>query len=307
MDVIALYKINKINAVAIMGTALTQNHIKQLKNIKVKLMLDSDVAGLKASIKSINILLKNKIKTEVILNKEGKDVDETLSTKGPKKLLEIMEKSIYPSLQFVYSFLEKEINPETPSKIEQFILNFSKYLVNSNSLEKEFYVNKMSVKFGVSKETIISRIPNFSINYNETEKNISKKNDIEKKNYSYILIRSMLKKPNLIKTLKQNPIHFVDSILLSVAKYIIAISDKKNVKIEKDIKLKVQEILNESDEIVETKNEFLDLIKIINQFSKNDFLKSFENKINNSSKKSDRIEYLNQIKKIQKMKRGKNE
>ena len=303
MDVIALYKIGKVNAVAIMGTALTQNHIKQLKNIKVKLMLDTDMAGLKASIKSIDILSKNRVPTEVIFNKEGKDVDEILSIKGPEKLLEIIEKSVYPSLKFVYSFLQKEIKPEEPSQIEQFILKFSKYLANSSDIEKEFYVNKMSNDFGFSKDTIMSRIPISLSSYTKLKKN----NEIETKNYSYILIRSMLKNPQLIETLKQNPVHFIDSILLSVAKYIIAISDKKNVKIEKDIKIKVQEILNESNEIVKTKNEFLDLIKIINQFSKNDFLKSFENKINNSSEKSERIKYLNQIKKIQKMKRGKND
>ncbi|QZX48835.1 DNA primase [Mycoplasma sp. E35C] len=84
MDVIALYRIGIKNAVAIMGTALTQHQIdlikfKLNKINEIVLCLDNDEAGKNATTKCIKLLAANKIHKVSKLNYEGitqKDLDE---------------------------------------------------------------------------------------------------------------------------------------------------------------------------------------------------------------------------------------
>ncbi|MBX4210216.2 MAG: DNA primase, partial [Mollicutes bacterium PWAP] len=94
MDVIALNSIDINNVVAIMGAALTLKHTNLLKNKKVYLFLDGDEAGINASIKSTEILLKENIDVFYVINKTKLDPDEIINKKGKKEIIEILNKSI---------------------------------------------------------------------------------------------------------------------------------------------------------------------------------------------------------------------
>lgn len=90
MDVIALTRCN-LPAVGTMGTALTENQINLLNNLKVNicLSLDSDNPGQQAMIKISSELAKRKIKHQIVgVLKDGKDPDEVLNTLGENTLIE---------------------------------------------------------------------------------------------------------------------------------------------------------------------------------------------------------------------------
>lgn len=78
IDVIALHKAGFKNAVAILGTALTTEHIKLIKKLEAKviLCLDSDKAGINAAFKSSYLLSLHKIEGKACMLKGGKDVAE---------------------------------------------------------------------------------------------------------------------------------------------------------------------------------------------------------------------------------------
>lgn len=94
MDVIALDKAGFSNAVAIMGTALTKDHLALIKDMHVILNFDSDSAGQNATLKSVKLLLENRFKVSVVVNEFGKDADEIFNNQGSEKLAEVLQSQI---------------------------------------------------------------------------------------------------------------------------------------------------------------------------------------------------------------------
>lgn len=75
LDVIMLHFAGFTNAVAVLGTALTTNHLPLLKRgeISVVLCFDGDGAGIGAAIKSSRLLVQNEIDGSVVIIKDGAD------------------------------------------------------------------------------------------------------------------------------------------------------------------------------------------------------------------------------------------
>lgn len=75
LDVIMLHFAGFTNAVAVLGTALTTNHLPLLKRgeISVVLCFDGDSAGINAAIKSSRLLVQNEIDGSVVIIKDGAD------------------------------------------------------------------------------------------------------------------------------------------------------------------------------------------------------------------------------------------
>lgn len=305
MDVIAFEKANIKNSVAIMGTALTEKHIKDLKDSHAILMLDSDEAGINASLKSIKLLLRNKLPVSIIYNKDGKDADEIVETKGVKGLKEIINTKV-SALKFIYAVLKRKHSNvlNTPEGISDFIKEFTNYLPYVSDLEKDFYVNKISEDLKVSSKIVSSMIPSYKKTTFTLPKAQEKTLEIPTlKNHSYILIRSMLKKPMLVDLLKENEVHFSDIMLSKVTEYIIALKKKQNIKIDSEVKEKVQEIIKDSNEVVSSPEEFGDLINIINNNAKNVLKSSVVVKLNKADTTKDKANLLEQLIEIQRKKK----
>ncbi len=74
-DVVLAHQAGYVNAVAVSGTALTENHVSLLQRLSnnVVLALDNDRAGLKASFRSSELMLKRGMDVKVALMPEGMD------------------------------------------------------------------------------------------------------------------------------------------------------------------------------------------------------------------------------------------
>ncbi|WP_018676097.1 DNA primase [Riemerella columbina] len=77
-DVIAWHKYDITNTIGICGTALTKNHIRELKKLtnKITLCLDPDSAGRKATLKYIPDLIAEGFSVEVCQLPKGEDPDD---------------------------------------------------------------------------------------------------------------------------------------------------------------------------------------------------------------------------------------
>lgn len=94
MDVIAMYKAGIENTVAIMGTALTKEHIQSLRRLTnhACLCLDGDKAGLVAMSKATEELENTGFKVSIVILPNGQDPDEIYEAHGREGLLEILRK-----------------------------------------------------------------------------------------------------------------------------------------------------------------------------------------------------------------------
>lgn len=154
MDVIKMHIYGYNTAVAALGTSLTENQIKLMKRYSKEFYIafDSDEAGQKAALKSMNMFKKHNLDAKVVIIPDAKDPDEFLNKYGKTKF----DKLIQNSLDY-YSFLEFYFQKsfENSNKVE-YINKFFDNIVNVNSeIEKELILEKLSKKMGVSKESII--------------------------------------------------------------------------------------------------------------------------------------------------------
>ena len=97
-DVITLHQSGIENAVASSGTALTPGQIKLIKRFtnNVTVIYDGDAAGIKASLRGIDLLLADDINVRVVPLPEGEDPDSYCKKLGPdgfKDYIQSVEKN----------------------------------------------------------------------------------------------------------------------------------------------------------------------------------------------------------------------
>ncbi len=95
MDVIALHGAGVSNAVASMGTALTENQVDLLRRYTKKLHIcyDSDFAGDNASMRGIELLVEKEFDVKVLTLPEGDDPDSVVARDGREGFVKFLEAS----------------------------------------------------------------------------------------------------------------------------------------------------------------------------------------------------------------------
>ena len=105
MDLLMLHQIGFTNAIALSGTALTSQHLSLIKRYADNLMLalDSDRAGLNASMKNAIVALKSGMRVKAVKLPSGKDPAD-LAVSDPKDLTSRI-KDAQPIVEFFLSVL----------------------------------------------------------------------------------------------------------------------------------------------------------------------------------------------------------
>ncbi len=93
MDVIALHQAGFTNAVACLGTALTQEQARLMKRYtdEVVLSYDSDEAGQKATKRAMQIFSDSGLKVRVLQLRGGKDPDEIIKKHGKERFQSLLD------------------------------------------------------------------------------------------------------------------------------------------------------------------------------------------------------------------------
>lgn len=142
MDVLSLYQSGVKNCVAPLGTALTESQARLLKRYadEAVLVFDSDEAGIKATIRAMEILEKYDLKIEVIEIENGKDPADILQKEGPDALNNLSKYSIN-GFQYLLKKALSKYDPNTPSGKESIVRFVFPYLsrVASNVKREGFF------------------------------------------------------------------------------------------------------------------------------------------------------------------------
>ncbi|HEG2605014.1 TPA: DNA primase [Campylobacter jejuni] len=139
MDAIAFHKAGFNNAVAVLGTALTEYHLPLIRRYDAKVILcfDNDEAGLKAATRSAFLLSTNKIDGKVAILQGGKDPAELVAKNESAKLHNILDEGIelgefyirrLISTHSIISALDRQKALET---IQKFTFNLEPLVANS--------------------------------------------------------------------------------------------------------------------------------------------------------------------------------
>lgn len=122
MDVIAMHKAGFKTAVACMGTSLTKDHINELKRYSDNILLcfDGDGAGVKATIRAIEMWRGENVNLKVVRLAGGKDPDEVLNTLGKEKLQEMIDNA-QPYMEYLIDYHLSRYNLDSPEEKGKFV------------------------------------------------------------------------------------------------------------------------------------------------------------------------------------------
>ena len=160
MDVISLHQSGIENVVASSGTALTTEQIKLIKRLteNVTILFDGDAAGIKASFRSIDMLLAEGMNIRVALFPDGDDPD-SFARKYPRDFVEnFIKTEAKDFIDFKAEILLKEAQND-PIKKAEAIRDIVKSIgFVSNALKQEIFIKEISTKFELSEQSLFNEL-----------------------------------------------------------------------------------------------------------------------------------------------------
>lgn len=142
IDVIACHQVGITNTIGCMGTALTSQHTRKIKQLveNVILCLDGDSAGANATYKAIDTLKEGGLNVKVVRLVGAKDPDEFIKKYGKEKFLEMLTNAI-DCVDFVLNDSAKKYdlnnNADRTKYIQESLNYISKF---STPAEQEIYL-----------------------------------------------------------------------------------------------------------------------------------------------------------------------
>ena len=160
MDVISMHKAGIPNAIASLGTALTETQGRLMRKYASEIILgyDADGAGQNAIMRGLDILTTLGCNVKVLKIYDAKDPDEFVNKFGPEKMKKLMDNAI-TLVEFKLSNLKKNIDMSTTDGKISYLNSAATVLAKlDNSIERDFYINKIATELGVGVESIYSEI-----------------------------------------------------------------------------------------------------------------------------------------------------
>lgn len=156
MDVISLYKAGVTNAVASLGTALTQQQARLIKRYvpKVYISYDGDSAGQNATLRGLDILAKEGLDVRVIVIPDNMDPDDYAKKFGGQEYLALKDKALTLN-GFKLDSLMGGIDLGTPDGREEYAKKACALLARLEPVEQERYASVIARRTGLSKEAIL--------------------------------------------------------------------------------------------------------------------------------------------------------
>lgn len=204
-DVIQFHQTGIINVVASSGTALTSEQIRLINRLtkNITVLFDGDAAGMRASIRGIDLILEQGMNVKVCTFPEGEDPDSFAKKNTLEELTSYLTENAKDFIQFKASILFEESKNDPIKKAETV-----RDIVNSiakipDQIKKEIYIQECARIMDISEEVLFSTLAQISKKeFQEENKQfkterkafeiIKNQNPVEKVDVQYILERKII-------------------------------------------------------------------------------------------------------------------
>ncbi|MDB4025482.1 DNA primase [Flavobacteriaceae bacterium] len=159
-DVISFYQSGIENVVASSGTALTSDQIRLVNRLtkNITVLFDGDAAGIRASIRGIDLILEQGMNVKVVTFPDGEDPDSFAKKHSEVALREYLEESSQDFINFKVSLLMEEASNDPVKKaglIRDIVTSISKI---PDSIQREVYVQECSRIMEISERVLFSEL-----------------------------------------------------------------------------------------------------------------------------------------------------
>jgi len=174
MDVIALAQYGIHNAVATLGTALTENHLQKLFRYTSEIVFcfDGDSAGRRAATRSLDIALpemRDGVTAKFLLLPEGEDPDTMVRNLGTEKFKSQIEDAT-PLSEFLFEELINGIDIDTgEGKAKLSKLSAPKINRIPQGVFKQLMLEELSRKTGIGVDDLKTYVGNQAASYTDTK------------------------------------------------------------------------------------------------------------------------------------------
>lgn len=266
-DVISMHKAGFKNTVACLGTAITKDHIRDLKRFTntIILCLDGDEAGQKATIRAIENLKNSGLMVKVVRIPDKLDPDDFIKKYGAKELQKLIDEAISP-IQFKILFTKQKFNLKKADEKVNFIKEALKIIAElETQAEQEIYLKELKGITGISID-ILRRDLRLEGNPSAKKEALTQKVpelDAEVKAYQYIMASKLHHKdfarlPKIFLNYIHNPDYIKLLELINEKEeqnqqfFISSVFDEFDVENNRNIK----ELINFNFEIIENPQQY---------------------------------------------------
>ncbi|MGV3539266.1 MAG: DNA primase, partial [Rufibacter sp.] len=158
LDVLSLHQGGIENVVASSGTSLTENQIKLIgrytKNITV--LYDGDPAGIKASLRGIDLILEGGLNVNVVLFPDGDDPDSYIRKVGDTAFRNYLKEHSQDFISFKSELFAQEAKDNPVKKAEairEMVISISKI---PDAIKRSVFLQRCSLQFGIDEQVLIS-------------------------------------------------------------------------------------------------------------------------------------------------------
>ncbi|WP_188631373.1 DNA primase [Lentibacillus kapialis] len=161
MDVITAYQAGVKNAVATLGTSLTEAQARLLRRYvdTVIICYDADEAGTEAAYKAAVLLQKAGSHVKIANMQDDRDPDDFIREFGAEAFQDQVIKSSLPFTSFYMKYLKKDYNLSLEGDRIQYIEKLLEYLATIESpVEREYYLKEIGDSYNVSMDSLKQEI-----------------------------------------------------------------------------------------------------------------------------------------------------
>jgi len=162
-DVISMHESGVENVVASSGTSLTQGQIRMItkRTQNITVLYDGDMAGIKASMRGIDMLLEQGLKIRVCLLPDGEDPDSFAKKHRDSELQDYLASESKDFLLFKADILSKEAGND-PIKRASMVNEILKSIsCVKDNIERAFYVKECAKLFDLSENDLNMNLRRF--------------------------------------------------------------------------------------------------------------------------------------------------
>ena len=172
-DVIQMHQAGIENVVSSSGTALTPDQIRLINRLtkNITVLFDGDAAGLRASIRGIDLILEEGMNVKVCTFPDGEDPDSFARKTPLQDLLVYLEDNAMDFIQFKASLLMKDAKNDPIKKadlIRDMVASISKI---PDRIKREVYIQEVSRIMEISEDVLFNTLAQLvKKDINEVEK-----------------------------------------------------------------------------------------------------------------------------------------
>jgi len=163
-DVISLHQAGIHNVVASSGTALTPDQIRLINRLtpNITVLFDGDAAGIRASLRGIDLILEQGMNVRVVTFPEGEDPDSFAKQNTSEELQDYLENNAQDFIRFKVSILMKDVQNDPVKKaglIRDIVVSISKI---PNNIQREIYVQECAKIMDISEKVLFDELAQLS-------------------------------------------------------------------------------------------------------------------------------------------------